>query len=287
MCLRRVCANLFASANGYLADQFLQDTCNKRTDSWGGSIENRCRFHLEVTKALAAEVGSSRTAVRLSPWSDFNGMLMDDPVPTFTHLVSELRKMKIGFLDLIEARIRGNDDCDVNADKDVSWLVKLWDNTSPVLLNGGFTAESAREVVDEKYAGYEVAIILVDTLSAIRISCTGSKNPSLPSTTARPFTRRSSSKVTRIGRSATVSLLKRGEQLCCLLAVAVTTSLLAPPSTPSPLSTPTKRTSRRLFAPRQYLAHRSRNVNGACKVRELYPSQHHRLGSIRRGSKRD
>lgn len=86
-------------------------------------------------------------------------MLMDDPVPTFTHLVSELRKMKIGFLDLIEARIRGNDDCDVNADKDVSWLVKLWDNTSPVLLNGGFTADKAREVVDVKYAGYDVGVI--------------------------------------------------------------------------------------------------------------------------------
>lgn len=86
-------------------------------------------------------------------------MLMDDPVPTFTHLVTELKGMKIGFLDLIEARIRGNDDCDLNADKDVSWLVKIWNNTSPVMLNGGFTAESAREVCDVKYAGYDVGII--------------------------------------------------------------------------------------------------------------------------------
>lgn len=152
-------AELLDRANGYLPDQFLQDTCNKRTDRWGGSIDNRCRFHLEVTKALVGVVGAHRTAVRLSPWSDFNDMLMDDPVPTFTHLVSELRKMNIGFLDLIEARIRGNDDCDLNADKDVSWLVKLWDNAGPVMLNGGFTAESAREACDVKYAGYDVAII--------------------------------------------------------------------------------------------------------------------------------
>ena len=86
-------------------------------------------------------------------------MLMDDPVPTFSHLVLELKKMELGFLDLIEARIRGNDDCDVNAAKDVSWLVKLWDNTSPVMLNGGFTAESARKAVDVKYAAYDVCVI--------------------------------------------------------------------------------------------------------------------------------
>lgn len=112
-----------------------------------------------MTKAVVAVVGANRTAVRLSPWSDFNGMLMDDPVPTFSHLVSELKDLNIGFLDLIEARIRGNDDCDVNVDKDVSWLVKLWDDTSPVLLNGGFTPETAREAVDVKYAAYDVGII--------------------------------------------------------------------------------------------------------------------------------
>lgn len=158
-CLIRLHRHLPSSANGYLPDQFLQDTCNKRTDRWGGSIENRCRFHLEVTEAIAAEVGSNRTAVRLSPWSDFNDMLMDDPVPTFTHLVSELRGLKIAFLDLIEARIRGNVDSDCHADKDVSWLVKRWNNTSPVFLAGGFTTETACHTVHVKYAGFNVGII--------------------------------------------------------------------------------------------------------------------------------
>lgn len=86
-------------------------------------------------------------------------MLMDDPVPTFTHLVSELKKLEIGFLDLIEARIAGNIETEVHADKDVSWLVRLWDNISPVLLSGGFTAEKAREVVDVKYAGYDACVV--------------------------------------------------------------------------------------------------------------------------------
>lgn len=95
----------------------------------------------------------------MSPWSDFLDMLMDDPVPTFTHLVSELKKMKLGYLSLIEARIRGNDDSDVAADQDVGFLVKLWDNASPVLLAGGFTPETARQAVDEKYVGYQVGVI--------------------------------------------------------------------------------------------------------------------------------
>ncbi|KAI6907499.1 hypothetical protein KC318_g4841 [Hortaea werneckii] len=97
--------------------------------------------------------------MRLSPWSDFLDMLMEDPIPIFTYLVKELKKLKLGYLSLIEARLRGNEDCEVAADKDVSFLVKLWDNTSPVLIAGGFTPESASQTVDEKYPDYDVGII--------------------------------------------------------------------------------------------------------------------------------
>ncbi|SMR63252.1 unnamed protein product [Zymoseptoria tritici ST99CH_3D1] len=145
--------------NGYLPDQFLQDVCNKRTDHWGGSIENRARFHIEVLKAIVGEVGADKTAVRLSPWSDFMAMGMDDPVPTFTYLVEQLRTMKLAFLDLIEARIRGNDDAECGDGKDVGFLVRAWGGVSPVMIGGGFNLESAKVAVDEKYSGYEVAIV--------------------------------------------------------------------------------------------------------------------------------
>ncbi|KAK4949493.1 hypothetical protein LTR10_012111 [Elasticomyces elasticus] len=145
--------------NGYLPDQFLQTTCNQRTDGWGGDVERRCRFHLEVTRAVISAVGSQRTAMRLSPWSDYLDMLMDDPIPTFSHLVTELKKLKLGYLSLIEARIRGNDDSDVAAGQNVSFLVKLWNNTSPVFIAGGFTPERARETVDETYREYDVGIM--------------------------------------------------------------------------------------------------------------------------------
>ena len=60
-------------ANGYLLDQFLQSESNNRTDEYGGSIQNRIRFPLEVVDAVVKAVGAERTGVRISPWSEFQG----------------------------------------------------------------------------------------------------------------------------------------------------------------------------------------------------------------------
>lgn len=60
-------------ANGYLIDQFLQDVTNIREDDYGGSVEKRCRFGLEVVKACCEAVGEERVGIRLSPWSEFQG----------------------------------------------------------------------------------------------------------------------------------------------------------------------------------------------------------------------
>jgi len=61
-------------ANGFLVDQFTQDTANKRTDKWGGSVENRARFGIEVAKAVVNAIGAERTAIRLSPYVRMNDM---------------------------------------------------------------------------------------------------------------------------------------------------------------------------------------------------------------------
>lgn len=63
-------------ANGYLIDQFLQDITNNRTDAYGGSVEGRSRFGLEVVDAVVKAVGPERTAIRLSPWSPFQGKFL-------------------------------------------------------------------------------------------------------------------------------------------------------------------------------------------------------------------
>ena len=63
------------AANGYLLDQFLQSVSNERTDEYGGSIDNRVRFPMEVINAVVEAVGAERTALRISPWSKFQGEL--------------------------------------------------------------------------------------------------------------------------------------------------------------------------------------------------------------------
>ena len=92
-------------ANGYLVDQFLQDNTNQRTDEYGGSIENRARFALEVVDAVVAAVGETKAAIRLSPWSLFQDMRMEDPVPQFTYLVDELKQRhpNLAYIHVISA----------------------------------------------------------------------------------------------------------------------------------------------------------------------------------------
>lgn len=146
-------------ANGYLIDQFLQDTCNKRTDDWGGSVEKRARFAIEVTKAVVEAIGAEKTAIRLSPFSDYQGMLMDDPFPTFEYVVEQLKPLNLAYLHLIEARITGNDDSECGGDSNCGFLVKIWDNQSPVLLAGGFRPDLAQKAVDDTYKDYDIGIV--------------------------------------------------------------------------------------------------------------------------------
>ncbi len=61
-------------ANGYLVDQFLQDVCNKREDAYGGSVEGRARFALEIVREVVARIGARKVGVRISPWSPFQGL---------------------------------------------------------------------------------------------------------------------------------------------------------------------------------------------------------------------
>ncbi|MGZ3280039.1 MAG: alkene reductase [Caulobacteraceae bacterium] len=85
-------------ANGYLLDQFLQDSSNRRTDDYGGSIENRARLHLEVTDAAVSVFGAGRVGMHLAPRGDSHDMGDSDLAATFGYLASELGKRKIAFL---------------------------------------------------------------------------------------------------------------------------------------------------------------------------------------------
>ncbi|KAJ7642833.1 putative NADPH2 dehydrogenase chain OYE2 [Mycena rosella] len=130
------------AANGYLPDQFLQDVSNTRTDAYGGSIVNRARFVLEVVDAVVAAVGPERTAIRFSPWSTVHDMGMQDPLPTFSYLVSELaaRHPTLAYLHLIEPRISGDEpraEGTVGAHESNDALRALW-APRPLIRAGGF-----------------------------------------------------------------------------------------------------------------------------------------------------
>lgn len=144
-------------ANGYLIDQFTQDTSNQRQDAWGGSVEKRASFALEVTKAVIAAVGPERVGFRISPFSDFQGMKMKDPLPQFTHLVSELKKLDLAYLHIVESRISGASEG--GGTESILPLVKIWDKTSPVLIAGGFTPDSAKHLVDKELPNQDVAVV--------------------------------------------------------------------------------------------------------------------------------
>jgi hypothetical protein len=122
-------------ANGHLIDQFTQDTCNRRTDAWGASIEKRARFGLAVAKAVVEAVGPERTGIRLSPFSNSQGMRMADPIPQFGYLIEGFKKLKLAYLHVVESRISG--DTDVETTETVDFAVDSWAGTSPVLIAGG------------------------------------------------------------------------------------------------------------------------------------------------------
>ena len=100
-------------ANGYLIDQFLHSATNLRTDEWGGSVERRVRFLLEVTRAVIDVFGAHRVGVRLSPGGTYNDMADDDPVRTFGHAAAMLGELPCAYLHVVENRVADQSATDV------------------------------------------------------------------------------------------------------------------------------------------------------------------------------
>ena len=94
-------------ANGYLLDQFLKRGSNQRTDDWGGSIENRARLLLEVTRAVTGAIGGGRTGIRLSPVTPANDVHDADPQPLFDYVVRQLAALNLAYIHIIEGATGG------------------------------------------------------------------------------------------------------------------------------------------------------------------------------------
>jgi N-ethylmaleimide reductase len=130
------------AANGYLLDQFLRDSTNRRRDSYGGSIENRARLLLEATDAAAIAVGAGRVGVRLSPVNPFNDIADSDPQRTFAHVAGQLGRRGLAYLHISQ----GGDD----GKFDWAALRRTYGGT--FILNGGYDLARAQTALAGGFA---------------------------------------------------------------------------------------------------------------------------------------
>ncbi len=136
------------AANGYLPDQFLQDGSNKRGDAYGGSIENRARFLLEIVKALVSVWGGSRVGVRIAPSGSWNAMSDSDPQALFTYVAEQLNTFGLAYLHVVEPRVKGNVViAEGQAPVATEFLRKVF--KSKIISAGGFDPKSAEAVIEK------------------------------------------------------------------------------------------------------------------------------------------
>ncbi len=137
------------AANGYLIDQFLKDATNKRTDAYGGSVENRARFALEVTDAILRVWDHRRVGIQLAPVTPANDISDSDPAKIFFYLVDKLSARGLAFIDVIEGATGGPRDF---APFDYVALRKAF--AGAYIANNGYTRELAIEALAEKRADF-------------------------------------------------------------------------------------------------------------------------------------
>ncbi|KAJ7641730.1 hypothetical protein FB45DRAFT_1125751 [Roridomyces roridus] len=135
------------SANGYLLDQSLHDRSNVRTDAYGGSVENRAPFPLEVGEAVVNAVGQKKTGFRVSPWD----MHMDDPKPTFSYLVTELRNRypDLAYMHVVDLRMDGDNTVEVKSGQSNDSIREIR-GPRPLISACGYTPETALATAEGK-----------------------------------------------------------------------------------------------------------------------------------------
>jgi N-ethylmaleimide reductase len=141
------------AANGYLLEQFLQSRTNRRTDAYGGSIENRARFTLEVTRAVTQVWGADRVGIRLSPFGRANDSGEAEPMPLYAHLIGALDPMGLAYLHLIEPRASGAGQAEVDH-QDVPSAAALFRPAwrGVLIAAGNFRGDTAAAMIEQGHA---------------------------------------------------------------------------------------------------------------------------------------
>ena len=137
-------------AFGYLPDQFLQSATNHRTDQYGGSLENRARFMLEVVDALVEVWGATRVGVKLSPSNRVNGISDAHAADTFGHVVRELDRRSVGYVHLMEPNARDLETGTVQIERVTQLFRPMF--RGAVITNGGYDKARATAALDGSLA---------------------------------------------------------------------------------------------------------------------------------------
>ncbi|MQL99928.1 hypothetical protein Taro_032655 [Colocasia esculenta] len=135
-------------AHGYLIDQFLKDQVNDRTDKYGGSLENRCRFALEVVEAVANEIGADRVGLRLSPFSDFCEAGDSNPEALGLYMANSLNKYGILYCHMVEPRMQVVEKFEVP--RSLLPMRNAFEGT--FIAAGGYDREEGNKAIAENYA---------------------------------------------------------------------------------------------------------------------------------------
>jgi N-ethylmaleimide reductase len=136
------------AANGYLIDQFINTASNKRIDNYGGSIENRSRFALEIAQKVIAAIGSEKTGIRISPNGAFNDMeAFDDLEETYEYLGRELSHLKLAYLHIVEMAAMGGPDVPLSLKLKVREVFG-----GPIIRSGGLDKQTAEAALNNNEA---------------------------------------------------------------------------------------------------------------------------------------
>ncbi|KAI8587091.1 12-oxophytodienoate reductase [Geranomyces variabilis] len=132
-------------AHGYLIDQFLESSSNKRTDAYGGSIENRARFLFQVIDAVLTAVPSTKVALRLSPFLEIQGATDPDATALFTYVFTQLQSRNLAYIHLTEPTWGAWQTGEPHSQSKLNVFRSLI--KAPLMLTGGYTRESATEAI--------------------------------------------------------------------------------------------------------------------------------------------
>jgi N-ethylmaleimide reductase len=144
------------AANGYLIEQFIKESTNQRTDQYGGSIENRIRFALEVVDVVTKEIGAGKVGIRLSPTTASNGISETKPQEVYDLLVEKLGSRSLAFIHVVEGTT-GGDRAFTQGDRPFDYqslkdIYRKAGGTGAWLVNNGYTKDTAGTAVTSGYA---------------------------------------------------------------------------------------------------------------------------------------